>query len=166
MLSIAEESKEISLRLSDRSAELKRELMSVNELIAVTAKEFKEAAGQGDHSENAAYTEAKDKLTKLNTQKYYLLKDIECIDSVTTNLEYVPRTYIDMYSTFRLKRVDTGEISTWKVYPGSISDVERGIMSSECPIYKLLSGKERGDIISTKNRMTGDVVKFEVIEVY
>lgn len=166
MLNIEEESKKISRSLQDRYLELKTELGELNELISNTAKEFKEAAGKGDHSENAAYSEAKDKLTKLNTQKLYLLQNIESIESVTTDLKYVPKTYIDIYSTFRLQREDTEEISTWRVYPGSISDVERGIMSSESPIYKQLEGKEKGDVVITTHRINGKKVKFTILEVY
>lgn len=166
MTSISEESRNITFKLQDRYVELKEELKNVNSLIGATAKEFKEAALQGDHSENAAYSEAKDKLTKLNTQKYYLLRDIESIESAVTDMQYVPKEYIDIYSTFRLKREDTGEVSTWKVYPGSISDIERGIMSSECPIFKLLKDKVAGDTISAVNRVNGSVVKFNILEVY
>lgn len=166
MNSIQEASNEISDKLAGRRLELASELEKVNKLIAVTAKEFKDAAEKGDHSENAAYTEAKDKLTKLNTQKLYLLQNIRDINSVVPNLRYVPKSYIGMYSTFRLKRLDTGEVSTWKVYPGSLSNVEIGVMSSECPIYKLLDGKEKGDIIGTTHRINGKIVKFEVLEVY
>jgi transcription elongation factor GreA len=166
MLNIEEASKQISRSLQDRYLDLKNELNTVNELIAATAKEFKEAAAAGDVRENAAYSEAEDKLTKLNTQKLYLLQEIESIESVTTDLRYVPKSYIDIYSTFRLKREDTEEISTWRVYPGSISDVERGIMSSQSPIYKTLEGKEKGDTIITNNRISGKSLKFTVLEVY
>lgn len=166
MLSIEEESKRISRSLQDRYQELKKELSSVNEIIAATVKEFKDAAAKGDHSENAAYSEAKDKLTKLNTQKLFLIQNIESIESVTTELRYVPKTYIDILSTFRLKRLDNGDISVWRVYPGQISDVERGIMSSECSIYKYLANMEKGDVVSTTNRINGNVVKFEVLEIY
>lgn len=166
MLSIEEESRRISRNLQDRYIELKNELNNVNELIGTTAKEFKDAASKGDVRENSAYSEAESKLTKLNTQKLYLLKDIEAIESVTTDLRYVPKSYIDIYSTFRLKREDTGEVSTWKVYPGSISDVERGILSSESPIYKLFEHKESGDSISTNNKISGESVRFTVEEVY
>lgn len=166
MLSIEEESKRISMNLKDRYIELKRELTDANDLIAVTAKEFKDAAAKGDVRENSAYAEAESKLTKLNTQKLYILKDIEAIESVTTDLRYVPKSYIDIYSTFRLEREDTKEVSTWKVYPGSISDVERGILSSQSPIYTLFQNKESGNSISTTNKTSGEVVKFTVLEVY
>ena len=166
MISIQEASVAISDKLAGRRLELAGELEQVNKLIAVTAKEFKDAAEKGDHSENAAYSEAKDKLTKLNTQKLYLLQSIRDINAITPDLRYVPKSYIGMYSTFRLKRLDTGEVSTWRVYPGSLSNVEIGVMSSECPIYKLLDGKEEGDIVESTHRISGKVIKFEVLEVY
>lgn len=166
MLSIEEESLRISRNLKDRYIELKRELSNVNELISSTSKEFKDAASKGDVRENSAYAEAESKLTKLNTQKLYLLKDIEAIESVTTDLRYVPKSYIDLYSTFRVEREDNGEISTWKVYPGSISDVDRGILSTESSIYGLFEGKERGDVVSTSNKISGEIVRFIIQEVY
>lgn len=166
MLSIEEESRRITRNLKDKEVELQNELKHVNKLIEETAKEFKDAASKGDVRENAAYAEAESKLTKLNTQKLYLLKDIEAIVSVSSDLKYVSKSYIDLYSTFRLERVDTGEVSTWKVYPGSLSDVERGILSSECSIYELLAGKESGDTVKTTNKISGKSVQFTVREVY
>lgn len=166
MDSIEEASKRISKSLKDRYLELKEHLKDVNRLISSTAKEFKEASAKGDHSENAAYSEAKDKLTKLNTQKLYLLMDIESIENVTNDLKYVPKSYIDIYSTFRLERYDTKEITTWRVYPGSISDIDRGIMSSESPIYSLLEDREKNDIIKTTNRINGKTIEFKILEVY
>lgn len=165
-LLVIEVSKEITDKLNNKLISLKNELSSVDKLIQETAVEFKEAASQGDHSENAAYSEAKDKLTKLNTQLLYLYKSISDIEAVMSDNIYVSKSYIDLYSTFILERIDTGEISTWKVFPGSISDIEIGIMSSESSMYKLLQGKEVNDIVITKHRISGKEVHFKIIAVY
>lgn len=166
MKSIEEASLDISKGIMERELELRNELQLIDGLIAKTAKEFKEAADQGDHSENAAYSEAKDELNKLNTQKLYLFRELESITAVASHANYVPKTYIGLYSTFRLERLDTGEVSTWKIYPGSISDINRSMMSSESPIYKTLEGREKGDIIRTTNKVSGKVLQFKILEVY
>lgn len=165
-MTIEEASLDIAKSFQDKYSELVQELASINEELAITAKKFKKAAGDGDHSENAAYSEAKDKLTKLNAQKSYLLEDLKSFQSVPAQIKYVPKTYIDVYSTFRLRREDTGTVETWRVYPGTISDMSRSIMSSECPIFQQLKNKESGSVIRTKNRMSGKFVEFTVLEVY
>lgn len=167
MISIQEESQNISNRLVERYSEITLELNEVNTLINETSKEFRSAVDKGDLRENAAYSEAKDKLTRLNTHKIYLLKTKEAIQSVSnSSVNYVSKDYIDIYSTFRLLREDTNEISSWKVFPTFLSDVEKGIMSHESDIFKQLKGKCKDDVIIATNRVTNKKVSYRILEVF
>lgn len=166
MIDMKEESLKKSLIIKERYLELKKELKDINEIINSTVKEFRHASSQGDLSENAAYTEAKEKLVKLYTQKSYILEDIEYIENNISDITYVPKSYIDVNSTFLIRRLDNQKEEIWKVNPGTIVDPIRGILSTACPIYQEFKGREKGDIIKTKNRVTGQTVEFQILDVY
>lgn len=166
MESIEQASVSITKSLQDKYLELKYFLKEVNKDIEEVAKEFRTAAASGDVSENAAYTEAKDELTRLNTYKIYLLMEIEEIEAIGVNINYVPKTYIDLYSTVRVREEHTGNIYTWKIFPGNITDMKRGIISSEVSAYEKMKGKEEGDYFILEHRITGEEYKYTILEVY
>jgi transcription elongation GreA/GreB family factor len=166
MLSLKEESVRISRSLQDTYAESKKLLTKLEDEIIITSKEFKAASEEGDHRENAAYTTAQEDLANLNKRKINLLRLLDDIEQLKSDSTYVPKSFIGLYSTFRLLREDTEEISTWKVFPGLISDTDRGIMSDEAPIFKLLKDKQAGDIIEQTHKISGKTINFRILEVY
>lgn len=166
-LPIKEASKQISNNFRDKYLDLKNELSKSNLMIEDTVKEFKIASAQGDHSENAAYIDAKDKLTKLSVLKVYILKDLEDMEQMLPDSKYVPSSYIGFYSTFRIKCLDgSEEITTWKVYPNSIYSIVPGVLSVKSYVYPLFCDKEVGDIVETINRASGEHIKYVILDIY
>ena len=166
MESIQEVSRRIERSLADKYKELQLKLQEINSDIDRYAAEFRKAAQEGDVSENAAYTQAKEKLESRQTDKYRTLASLDDVKSAMEFKKYVPRDYIAEYSTFRLQRMDTGEISEWRAYPGNMFALELGILSTSSDIFLLLKDKKKDDIVSVVHRITGVVVDFKILDVY
>ena len=156
MLSLMEKRKVIKSELNNHLQTLKLELKKIDSYIDEVALEFKKAAALGDHSENAAYTEAKDDLEKASIRKLYLIQDIESIESLSSDINYVGKDYIGIYSTFTLRRLDDGSETTWMVFPSNISALNISVMASDSPIFKLVKGKQKGDKITVSHRVTNE----------
>ena len=159
-------SESISKSIKDLKVDLQEQKVNkLDELDRLTT-EYKIASAQGDRSENAAFTEAVDGMSKCTSELASINKQIALLDNLTEEDSYEPINLVVLFSTVRLKVIDTGEEFVYKLYPEGISDLERKIISEDSPVGKLLMRKEVGDIISIEMPLQGKVIKYQVIDIY
>ena len=144
--------KEEIFELSKAGAdELKQELETLKTVDRVRIREaIKEAREQGDLSENADYSSAREEQSKIEARILEIeniLKHAKIMDVTTVTVKYVD-----------LKRVSTFQIV------GTIeADPFNGKISNDSPLGKAIAGKKVGDVfhISTEN---GKELKIELLE--
>ena len=69
------------------------------------------------------------------------------------------------YTTVLL-RVQDGREFIVKLYPEGVSDVVRGIFSTDSPLGVALWKKEIGDIITLEHKTTGELIQYTIIDIY
>lgn len=159
-------SESISKSIKDLKVDLQEQKVNkLDELDRLTT-EYKIASAQGDRSENAAFTEAVDGMGKCAGELASINKQIALLDNLTEEDSYEPINLVVLFSTVRLKVIDTGEEFVYKLYPKGISDLDRKIISEDSPVGKLLMRKEVGDIISIEMPLQGKVIKYQVMDIY
>ena len=164
-MNLKEQSKKISERLAALIQELEDQKNNTIMLLEKTMEEFKEASAQGDRSENAAFTEATTKLSMYNVTLSLIDTRIRSIKYKVQEEKYVPIGMIVTYTTVLL-RVQDGREFIVKLYPEGVSDVVRGIFSTDSPLGVALWKKEIGDIITLEHKTTGELIQYTIIDIY
>lgn len=165
MKSLKEISVEIDNGFKQLREEIDNDLARISAEIDATTEVLQKAIADGDLSENASFTEAKDKISKLtgNHAKYMNLK-YACMSAMETG-EYSPTGYVLPGSTIRVRCTTTGDVYVWKIL-SNFSYVSKGIISTESDCYKQLSGKSAGAVYHIKHKHTGELYEFKLEEVY
>lgn len=168
-MTLIEASRQIDQNMINKLSFYNKDLEHIDAEIADVMADFKRAAAQGDFSENAAYKDAKEKLRKLQDgEKISILTIIEEIQNLKFNTgELVQHTEIKDGVVFRIRNVqDSSEVYTLKGYNTMITDMEEGIISVRATAYTRFLYRKKGDIVTLENHLTGENVKFEVIDLY
>jgi transcription elongation factor GreA len=123
-------------------AELKR-LMSVER--PAVQKALAEARAQGDLSENAEYSAAKERQSFIEGRIQQLnakLGSVQVVDPARTNAPHVA-----FGATVTIENVDTEEVSTYQIVGPDEADIQANRISFQSPIAKALIGRLPGDVI-------------------
>jgi len=124
-------------------------------------QEVSDAAAQGDRSENAEYIYGKKRLREIDRRVRFLRKRLEEVEVVRPGQVGDPeRVYFGAWVT--LADADGAE-SRYRLVGPDEFDVERGRVSVESPIGRVLLGTREGDEV-TVQRPAGTAV-YEVVRV-
>lgn len=129
----------------DEYNKLKKELdRLVREERPQIAKDLKEAIAQGDLSENAAYSDAKERQRDAENRIRVLEKKLAESKIVE---EHGGGETIRIGSTFRARDGETGETRTFSIVGPEVSSPKDGKISFDSPIGKAFLGKNKDDIV-------------------
>lgn len=164
--------KNTSLEFDRELAILKQEIEEQLERIRrdseVVKDEWRHAIADGDLRENAAYDAAVDEMKSLREEEVKLLTQLEDIKAADPS-RYRPIGLITPYSTVLLQ-INTTEVHnmemTIKLFPGNISNMEKGIVSCGSRLGKQLMKKKVGDVVNISDLETSGICKYKILELY
>lgn len=113
-----------------------------NELIPQVVQRIKVAREQGDLSENAEYTSARDEQAKLEGEK----QDIENKLKFGEVIESTKKDYIEVGTKFRYLDLEENEEYEYTIVGTAEADLTKGKISNESPLGQVLMGKKAGDV--------------------
>ena len=126
------------------------------------ARVIDEARALGDLKENAEYHAAKEKQGMMEariSELTDLVGRAQVVDPST-----LPHQRISFGSTVTLIDVDTDEELTYTIVGGQESNPEKGLISFQSPLAKLLLGKEEGDDVRANLPSGKKHYEIEVVE--
>lgn len=164
--------KNTSLAIDRELAILKQEIEEQLERIRgdseIVKDEWRHAIADGDLRENAAYDAAVDEMKSLREEESKLLTQLEDIKQADPK-RYRPIGLVTPYSTILLE-INTTEVHNMKMviklFPGNISNMEKGIVSCESRLGKQLMKKKVGDTVNLSDLETSDICKYTILELY
>jgi transcription elongation factor GreB len=104
----------------------------------------REAAAQGDRSENAEYIYGKKQLREIDSRVRFLRKRLENITVVDAPPSDLTRIFFGAWVVLENK---DGEITHYRIVGPDEFDPQRGYISMDSPVAKALMKKEVGDEI-------------------
>ncbi len=127
-----------------------------------TVEEIDIARGHGDLKENAEYHAARDKLRFIESRIAELgtLYD----NSQAVDPSKFSHDRVMFGSTVTIMDVDSEEEFTYTIVGTYESNPDKGLISNQTPLAKVLMGKEEGDEV-TLNEKTYEIVKIEYKEI-
>lgn len=108
------------------------------------AQKVREAAAQGDRSENADYTYNKRELNRTLSRIAYLDKRLEVLQVVDRLPADLEKVYFGAWVTLESEQ---GETSRWRLVGPDEADASRGWLSIDAPRARQLLGKKLGEEI-------------------
>jgi transcription elongation factor GreA len=143
-------------------ARLKRELEVVKTVsIPENIKDIEVARQQGDLSENAEYSAAKERQSFLHGKMQELENNLAMSNVI--DVKNLTCDKVVFGSTVTMEDSNTGKKITYQLVGPCESDLERNRISVTSPIGKALIGKCIGDEISVKT--PGGIREFEVVDI-
>ncbi len=131
-----------------------------NILLPQIVERIKAAKEQGDLSENAEYTAARDEQARLNGE----LLEIESILKYAEIVTVVSSDVIQVGSKVSYKDLETNEVYSFSIVGTAEADLENGKISNEAPIGKALYGHKVGEVV-TVIKPKGGKYDIEIISV-
>ena len=131
-----------------------------NILIPQVVERIKAAKEQGDLSENAEYTSARDEQARLNGE----LQDIEYKLKHGVIATVVNADIIQVGSKVVYKDLEVNEEYTFAIVGTAEADILNGKISNESPIGKALYGHKAGEVV-TVMKPKGGSYKIEILSV-
>lgn len=131
-----------------------------NILLPQIVERIKAAKEQGDLSENAEYTAARDEQARLNGE----LLEIESILKYAEIITVVNSDVIQVGSKVSYKDLETNEVYSFSIVGTAEADLENGKISNEAPIGKALYGHKVGEVV-TVVKPKGGKYEIEIISV-
>jgi transcription elongation factor GreA len=109
------------------------------------AKDLKEAIAQGDLSENAAYAEAKERQSEIETK----IREIENRIAMSEVVEERAGTsdVIRIGASFRARDEQSGQERTFSIVGPEVSNPLEGKISFDSPLGKEFLGKKKDEVI-------------------
>jgi transcription elongation factor GreA len=104
---------------------------------------IREAAAQGDLSDNAEYRAAKQRQEFVGARIGHIKKRLAALSLV--NLSNIPRDRVGFGSTVTLEDAESGEKKVFRLVLTEEVDASQGLISASSPIGKALVGKQEGD---------------------
>lgn len=124
-------------------------------------EDIERARAQGDLSENAEYTAAKERQSYLSFRLAQLEDTIARAQVI--NPSEINHHKVVFGATVKMSDVDNGESVTYQIVGGHESDIKNGKISIESPIAKSLIGKEVGDVARVTTPKGAR--EFEILEI-
>jgi transcription elongation factor GreA len=109
---------------------------------------IREAAAQGDLSDNAEYRAAKQRQEFVQARIVHLKERLAGLSMI--NVASIPRDRVGFGSVVCLEDVDTGEEKTFTIVLPEEVDAAVGRISVQSPVGRSLVGKQEGDEVSIK----------------
>lgn len=139
----------------------------ISELIAkknAKEEEKREAAKNGDLSENAEYHNAVEELVNISNQLSNLYSISEAYKSPVykTLITYTNRDYIDIGAVVRLRH-HSGKEFIWMLVPSEFARIETGTLSSRSPVGSHLVGMTVGEKFTIN--IKGSTIHYTIEEV-
>ncbi len=132
-----------------------------NELIPQVVQRIKVAREQGDLSENAEYTSARDEQAKLEGEKQDIENKLKFGEVVSSHAK---KGYIEVGTKFKYLDLEENEEYEYTIVGTAEADLSKGKISNESPLGQVLMGKKAGDVC-TVNAPKGGSYQIKVIEV-
>jgi len=104
---------------------------------------IREAAAQGDISDNAEYRAAKQRQEFVNARIGQLKQRLASLAMI--NVASIPRDRIGFGSTVTLEDADSGEEKVYRLVMPEEVDAAQGLISAGSPVGKALIGKQVND---------------------
>ena len=123
---------------------LEAELEALDREFRITLpRMIREAAAQGDISDNAEYRTAKQRQEFVQARIVQMKRRLASLALV--NIASIPRDRIGFGSTVVLEDVDSGEEKVFRLVMPEEVDAAQGLISASSPIGKALVGKQESD---------------------
>lgn len=125
------------------------------------AQKIKEAREQGDLSENAEYDAAKDEQKEIEARINELeeiLKNAEVVRS-----DEVGKDKVNIGCVVTVKRLDSGDVQTFKMVGSTEADFLNNKISNESPIGSAMMGAKLGEIVEAET--PSGSFKMEILEI-
>jgi len=106
---------------------------------------IREAAAQGDISDNAEYRAAKQRQEFVNARLGQLKQRLSGLAMI--NLASIPRDRVGFGSTVTLEDADTGEEKIYRLVLPEEVDAAQGLISAGSPVGQCLIGRQENDEI-------------------
>lgn len=113
-----------------------------NELIPQVVQRIKVAREQGDLSENAEYTSARDEQAKLEGEK----QDIEAKLKYGVVIQSSKKDFVEVGSKLRYLDIEENEEYEFTIVGTAEADLTKNKISNESPVGQALMGKRVGDV--------------------
>jgi transcription elongation factor GreB len=124
-------------------------------------REVSEAAAQGDRSENAEYIYGKKRLREIDRRVRFLIKRLEEVEIVQPGeVADTDRIFFGAWVTLE---DEAGREQRYRLVGPDEVDAQRGRLSVQSPLGRVLLGKEEGDEV-TVTRPAG-TARFEVVRI-
>ena len=117
-------------------------------------QEVADAAAQGDRSENAEYIYGKRRLREIDRRVRFLSKRLDAVTVVSEAPSDASRAFFGAWIT--LEDDERGTLVTYRIVGADESNVERGWISMEAPVARVLLGKRLGEEVTVR-RPKGDI---------
>ncbi len=131
-----------------------------NELIPQVVQRIKVAREQGDLSENAEYTSARDEQAKLEGEKQDIENKLKFGEVISSN----SKDCIEVGTKFKYLDMEENEEYEYTIVGTAEADLAKGKISNESPLGQVLMGKKAGDVC-TVNAPKGGSYQVKVIEI-
>ncbi len=125
------------------------------------AKEIEFARSYGDLSENAEYTEAKNKQAENEQEIARLQAAIR--SAVVMSDDQINTEKVSVGTTVRVKEKVSGEEYTYSIVGAQEADPFEDKISNECPVGAALVGRGVGDTVDVETPM--GVVQYDILEI-
>lgn len=126
------------------------------------AQEIEFARSYGDLSENAEYTEAKNKQTENETRIAYLQDEISSLEVVSE--EDITTDVVQVGTTIRVRNLDKGKEIEYAIVGANESDPFNNRISDESAVGKALVNHKIGDKVEVE--VPVGVLHFEILDIY
>lgn len=163
-MDLMKESMRISMQMKRKRQELEIAEKEIQSEMEANLQDLREAAGKGDTSENAAFTTAVEKVSDLTVQLANVRSQISEYDALPDDSRYVPIGMAVTFSTVLLSV--NGKEMLFKLYPGGVSSLEDDVMAADSRVGKALWRRKAGDKFTVIHRVTGEPVRYEVLDLY
>lgn len=125
------------------------------------AKEIEFARSYGDLSENAEYTEAKNKQAE-NEEEIARLQ-VTIRNAVVMSEDQISTEKVSVGTTVRVRELSSGEEYVYAIVGAQEADPFEDKISNECPVGAALTGQAVGAIVSVEAPM--GVTEYEILEI-
>jgi transcription elongation factor GreA len=132
-----------------------------NELIPQVVQRIKVAREQGDLSENAEYTAARDEQAKLEGEKQDIENKLKFGEVIAAGSK---GDIVDVGSKLKYLDMEEKEEYTFTIVGTAEADLTKGKISNESPLGQALVGKKVGDVCVV-NAPKGGSYKVKILEI-
>ena len=160
---------EHSIQISQRFEEFRNDKYTqkarIMEEAEANLEALRQAANEGDTSENQAYTTALEKVSDYDTQLRNVMKQISDIEIMQSNDNYKSIGLVVLGTTIKLQ-INNGDSLIVKLYRGDISDIDKGMLAQNSKVGRALWKKKIGDVVKVIHRVTGESIEYRILDLW